>query len=160
MRCRFRDAFWYAVHDRIPEAVAALAKVEEVQTKDGVQFSSIQNGLLPALVLVYRATGRDGEVPGMVKRYVAELRDVDDVGIAVADVRAAAIDAVLGRREPAVKSLQKAMAKVPIPDQFYPQLPWFKSLEGTTGYAQVVAELERRRSTILGQIAASEHQAR
>ena len=58
------NAFWYAVHDRIPEAVAALAKVEEVQAKDGVQFSSIQNGLLPALVLLYRATGREGEVPG------------------------------------------------------------------------------------------------
>jgi hypothetical protein len=86
------------------------------------------------------------------------LRNVDDAGLAVADVRSAAIAAVMGKREPAVKSLQKAMAKVPIPDQFYPQLPWFKSLEGTAGYAELLAELERRRATILAQIAASERQ--
>jgi hypothetical protein len=43
-----------------------------------------------------------------------------------------------------------------VPDLFYPQLPWFKDLEGEPGYADLVTELERRRATILTQLRALE----
>jgi hypothetical protein len=46
------------------------------------------------------------------------------------------------------------MKQVPIPERVHPQLPWFKSLEGEPGYAQLVDELEKRRAAIRSQIAA------
>ena len=45
------------------------------------------------------------------------------------------------------------MKQAPLPFGFHPVLPWFRSLEGEPGYAEVVAELERRRAAIRAQVA-------
>ncbi len=56
----------------------------------------------------------------------------------------AALAANEGLRHEAVAALRAAMARMPIVPQFDPRLPWFKSLEGEAGYADLLAERERR----------------
>jgi hypothetical protein len=44
--------------------------------------------------------------------------------------------------------MQAAMAQAPVPPRLHPQLPWFKTLEGEPGYAQLVDELAERQVAI------------
>jgi hypothetical protein len=52
------------------------------------------------------------------------------------------------------------MKQAPIPPRVFPQLPWFRSLEGEPGYAELVAELEKRRAALHAEFVALDAQNR
>ena len=153
------DAFWYSVQGRYADASNSLAKAGSVHAGGGGPMgSSLELGALPALVRLYLAEGREADAQDLTRKFHdwfrTERKGVP--GQAADNVLLAGSAIVSGERAAAVRYLEAAMKQVPIPFLFYPQLPWFKSLEGEPGYAEVVAELERRRADILAEITALE----
>jgi TolB-like protein/tetratricopeptide (TPR) repeat protein len=150
------NAFWFSVQGRFDDASAALARAGHVvEFGGGPMGSSMEHGAVPALMRLYSATGRAGEAKEIAVRFREALRGKQEgqPPLAAHDVVLAGIAAASGDRAAAVRHLQQAMERVQLPALFYPQLPWFKSLEGEPGYAQIVDELERRRAAIRLQIA-------
>ena len=151
------DAYWNVVQGRLEEASVALSKAGDFEPFDGgFMGTSLIMGALPAVMSIYQADGREHEAQALLARFQERLRKklgkrTPDAGqnVLLAEVAIAA-----GQRAKAVRHLREAMKQVPVPDRFYPELPWFKSLEGEPGYAQVVQELEKRRAAIRAQIAA------
>jgi TolB-like protein len=154
------DAFWYSAQDRFEEAATALARAGDFeQVPDGgVMGASLGVGALPAVVRIYDAEGREHEAQAMVARFRERLRREPGARgrDATQNVLLAEVAIAAGQRAEAVRHLQAAMKQVPIPERLHPQLPWFRSLEGEPGYAQIVDELEQRRAAIRAQIAASD----
>ena len=151
------NAFWYSVQGRFADADAALAKAGHVEEFGGWPMgSSMERGAVPALMRLHTAQGREAAARAVAAQFKESLRKAQLTGTPNPSVNVlrAGIAAAEGERALAVRHLQAAMKQVPLPDLFYPQLPWFKSLEGEPGYAEVVAELERRKAEIRAQIAA------
>ena len=149
-------AFWLSVQGRFAEATDALAAAGHVEEFDGWPMgSSMERGALPALIRIYAANGREREVREMAARFVNELkkRQRNVPPRASHTVVLAGIAAANGERAAAVQHLQQAMKLAPLPELFYPQLPWFKSLEGEPGYAELTAELKRRQAEIRARLA-------
>ena len=151
------DTYWYTVQGRLEEAAIALTRAGEFEQVDGgIVGSSLGVGALPAVVRVYQAEGREREAQAMVARFEERLRK--ELGARTPDatqnVLLAEVAIAAGQRAKAVRHLQAAMKQVPIPERLHPQLPWFKSLEGEPGYAQLIDELEKRQAAIRAQVAA------
>ena len=152
------DAYWYAVQGRFEDAAAALAKAGEFETvpDGGFLGASLGMGALPAVVRIYQAQGREHEAQAMVLRFQEKVRK--ELGArppdATQNVLLAEIALAAGQRAKAVRHLQAAMTQAPVPPRLHPQLPWFKSLEGEPGYAQLVDELEKRQAAMRAQVAA------
>lgn len=157
-RYRFMaDAYWYTVQGRLQEAAAALAKAGEFEQVDnGIMGSSLDMGSLPAVMLIYRATGRERDAQALLVRFHERLRKQlgSRVPNATENMLLAEVAIVDGQRASAVRYLQAAMKLAPLPERFFPELPWLKSLDGEPGYADLVAELAKRRAAIRAQIAA------
>ena len=152
------DAYWYAVQGRFEDAAAALAKAGEFETvpDGGFLGTSIGMGALPAVVRTYQAQGREHEAQAMVLRFQDKVRK--ERGARPPDVTQnvllAEIALAAGQRTKAVRHLQAAMTQAPVPPRLHPQLPWFKTLEGEPGYAQLVDELAERQAAMRAQGAA------
>jgi len=157
---RFRfmvNAYWYTVQGRLEDASAALAKAGEFeQGEGGFMGSSLGLGALPAVMRIYQADGRDHDAQALLERFHERLRKQlgGRVPNATENMLLAEVAIVDGQRASAVRHLQAAMKLAPLPDRFYPELPWLRSLEGEPGYAELVAELGKRRAAIRAQIAA------
>jgi TolB-like protein len=135
-------AFWLAAQQRYPEAAQALAQGEPIPDDaiGGLGSNLIGNGqLLPAMLRIYRATGRGEEADAIVQKYLKELRQDPDAGLDLA-----ALAANEGLKDEAVHALQGLFDRFPLVEFFHPQLPWFKSLEGHPGYDRLMAERSRR----------------
>jgi len=136
------SAFWLAVQQRYPEAASALAKGEPIPDGaiGGLGASLIAGSqLLPAMLRIYRATGRGHEADTIAQRYLGQLREDPESGL-----DRAALAANEGLRDEAVQALEDLFERHPFVDFFHPQLPWFRSLEGHPGYDQLMAERARR----------------
>ena len=152
------SAFWYSVEGRYQDAAAALDVAGHVEEGGGWPMgSSMERGAVPALLRLYFAQGREREARALTTRFREFLKLPPPLragpSAATDEVLLAGVAAAGGERASAVRHLQEAMKKAPIPEFFHPQLPWFRSLEGEPGYAQLVDELERRRVAILAEIA-------
>ena len=150
------DAYWYAAQGRFEAAALALAKAGDFEhTSGGITGASLDMGALPAVVRIYQASGREGEAQALVGRFRERLRK--QLGAQAPDatqnVLLAEVAIAAGQRKEAIRHLQAAMKQVPIPPRLHPQLPWFRNLEGEPGYAELVAELEKRQAAIRAQIA-------
>jgi len=137
-----RTGFWLAVQGRYPEAAEALRKGEpltERNTVGALGTALLVRQLLPAVLRTYRATGRGAEADELAGRYLAQLRqdpgDHFDLGVLAANE---------GHKDEAVRALQEAFRRRPIGWFFYPQLPWFRELEGHPGYDRLLAEYQRQ----------------
>jgi len=147
-RSRRRTAFWLAVQGRYPEAALELTKGEPLPDSPmggpglgGAMLSGKQ--LLPAVLRIYRATGHGREADEMAQHYFKVLRGQLE-GDPVTTLDLAALAANEGRNGEAVQTLKSLFDRVPLVFFFYPQLPWFKSLEGLPAYDQLMAERRRR----------------
>ena len=152
-------AFWYSVQGRFADARAALVTAGHVEEGGGWPMgSSMERGAVPALMRLYLAEGRESEAKELAARFRQFLKTPRRAWAypATDEVLLAGVAAAEGEHAAAVRHLRKAMDTVPIPEFFYPQLPWFRSLEGEPGYAEVVEELERRRTSILADLGALE----
>ncbi len=151
------DAFWYAALGRDAEAAAALAKAGDFEGKHGgVVGSSLDIGALPAVAHIYRVTGREREAEQLIVRFRDELQRAQDPArpraprhMLLAEVAIAA-----GERSEAVRHLREAMNQTSLPGRFFPQLPWYATLEGEPGYAELVGELRSRQATMRAEMAA------
>jgi len=123
--------------------------------------SSMERGAVPALMRLYDTQGRQREARELAARFREFLKTPRRTWASPStdQVLLAGVAAAGGERAEAVRHLQEAMKAAPVPELFYPQLPWFKSLEGEPGYAEVVEELERRRASILAELASGEQAA-
>jgi tetratricopeptide (TPR) repeat protein len=156
------SAFWYIVLGQYEDAAAALATAGHVEEGGGWPMgSSMERGAVPALMRLYAAQGREREARDLAARFRQFLKTPRRQWAwpATDEVLLAGVAAAEGERADAVRHLQEAMKVVPVPELFYPQLPWFQSLAGEPGYAELVAELERRRASILVEVAALEKAA-
>ena len=146
------SAFWYSVEGRFQDAAAALEVAGHVEEGGGWPMgSSMERGAVPALMRLYFAQGRERDARALATRFREFLKVPIRAwpSASTDEVLLAGVAAAGGERASAVRHLQEAMKKSPIPELFHPQLPWFRSLEGEPGYAQLVEELERRQATIL-----------
>jgi TolB-like protein len=137
-----RAGFWLAVQGRYPEAAEALRKGEpwpEHMVAGGLGTALLYRQLLPAVLRTCRATRRSAEADELAGRYLAALRsepgDYFDLAVLAANE---------GLEDEAVRALEEAFRRRPVGSFFYPQLPWFRELEGHPGYDRLLAEHERR----------------
>ena len=142
-------AFWLAVQERYAEAAAVYARIDPRPEGFGWRAGFLDGSQgLPALLRTYRATGRADEAQKLAIRYLASLRGPpppEEQGEAhwrALDL--AALAANEGYKDEAVTALRTAFKLAHLVWGFDPQLPWFRSLEGHPGYAEVLAERQRR----------------
>jgi len=150
------DAYWLTAQGRLDEAAAKLAKAGDFENKQGgLMGSSLDMGALPAVVRIYEAAGREDEARALVARFKERLRQDKDADPTAVEQSMLLAEVAMAAGQPAeaVRHLQTAMKLVPVPPRFFPQLPWFRSLEGEPGYAEIVAELERRRAALRSEFA-------
>jgi TolB-like protein/tetratricopeptide (TPR) repeat protein len=141
-----RTGFWLAVQGRYAEAAEALEKGKpwpEHMIAGGLGSALFHRQLLPAVLRTYRATGRAAEADELAGKYLGALRsnpgDHFDLGVLAANE---------GLADEAVRALEVAFQERPVGWFFYPQLPWFRDLEGQPGYERLRKEYERRVSDV------------
>ena len=143
-----KTAFWLAVQERYTEAALRLDGCDPVPEGaiGGLGAGLIgQSQLLPAMLRIYRATGRGTEADALAQQYLTKLRRKlrrDENPFSKLDL--AALAANEGLKDEAVATLTALFEQYPLIEWFFPQLPWFRSLEGHPGYDQLMAERKRR----------------
>ena len=146
--CIPAEAFWLAVQERFTEAALRLDGCDPVPegTIGGLGAGLIgQSQLLPAMLRIYRATGRGTEADALAQQYLTKLRPKlrrDENPFSKLDL--AALAANEGLKDEAVATLTALFEQYPLVEWFFPQLPWFRSLEGHAGYDRLMAERKRR----------------
>ena len=146
--CIPAEAFWLAVQERFTEAALRLDGCDPVPegTIGGLGAGLIgQSQLLPAMLRIYRATGRGTEADALAQQYLTKLRRKlrrDENPFSKLDL--AALAANEGLKDEAVATLTALFEQYPLVEWFFPQLPWFRSLEGHAGYDRLMAERKRR----------------
>ena len=148
-------AFWGSVRGHYAEAAKALALAEPIpenQAPPGLGHDAWWGLMETAQVRIYRGSGR----AEMARRFASERLDrlreewrtadkkCDWVGWMQAPMRYASLAANEGLKEEAVRALQAAMRCGELPFGFFPQLPWFRSLEGYAPYDELLRERARR----------------
>jgi tetratricopeptide (TPR) repeat protein len=156
-----RMAFWYSVFGRYEEAARALALAEPDEFGGGGLGASIVTfQALPAMLRVYRASGRAAEADELAQRYLARWRSErpqdPDEWDAASWTDLAALAASEGHRDEAVEALRQAMNQADLPYLFRPALPWFRDLEGHPGYDALVRERSERIARIKTEMLAIE----
>jgi TolB-like protein/tetratricopeptide (TPR) repeat protein len=143
--CIPETAFWLAVQERHAEAAQRLAGCDPVPEGaiGGLGAGLIgQSQLLPAMLRIYRATGRGTEADALAEEYLTKLRQPSENPFSRLDLAALAADE--GLKDEAVATLTALFEQYPLVEFFFPQLPWFRSLEGHAGYDRLMAERKRR----------------
>jgi TolB-like protein/tetratricopeptide (TPR) repeat protein len=144
-------AFFLSMQGRHAEAATVYARIDPLPEDPGVP--AMGAGLLgatqglPALLRTYRATGRADEADKLAAQYLASLRQARTQPDAMGAHRVldlAALAANEGHQDEAVTALRKVLKHSHLIVPFDPQLPWFRSLESHPGYAQLLAERQRR----------------
>jgi adenylate cyclase len=135
------QAFWLAVQQRYPEAARILESVGPLpDTAIGGLGAGLMDGqLLPAVLRVYRASGRAAEADAMAGEYLRRLRDQPRASLDLA-----ALAANEGLDDEAIRTLRDLFADHPLVEQFHPGLPWFRNLEDDPAYVELLAERRRR----------------
>lgn len=137
-------AFWRAVQGRYEDAAEALARGEPVP-EDAIGplgANLLSRQALPAVLRIYRATGRATEAGTLARKYLQLLRADPEQGLPLA-----ALAANEGLRDEAVAALRREFQQSPLSMMFHPELPWFRSLEGDPGYDTLLALRQKRIDT-------------
>ena len=143
--CNLEAAFWLAVQERYAEAEERLDGCDRVpEGAIGGLGAGLIGGsqLLPAMLRIYRARGRTAEANALAEEYLKKLRQPRENPFSRLDL--AALAANEGLKDEAVAALTAQFERYPLVEWFFPQLPWFRSLEGHPGYDQLMAERKRR----------------
>ena len=166
-RMRSTMAFWLAVQGRHAEAAESLALAEPVpEARAAPSLGNDRNlGLMDTvMVRIHRETGRKAEADRLASSALARLRPTEPAGDEACGAHAwepgivayASLAANEGLKDEAVRALRLAMKCGDLPFGFWPQLPWFKSLEGYAPYDDLVRERERRAAQIRNELLALE----
>ena len=148
-------AFWGSVRGHYADAAKALALAEpipEISPPPGLGGDAHWGLMETAQVRIYRGTGRAEMARRFARERLDQLREewraadkkCDWTGWMQAPMRYASLAANEGLKEEAVRALQAAMRCGELPYGFFPQLPWFRSLEGYAPYDELLRERARR----------------
>ena len=148
-------AFWWSVRGRFGEAAAELAKAEPLpEERFPVMLGGDMHwGLMEtAKVRILRGDGRAQDARRFAQQSLEQMRaewrnartDCDWEGWMMAPMRYASLAANEGLKEEAVAALRNAMRCGDLPYGFWPQLPWFRSLEGYAPYDALLRERATR----------------
>ena len=141
-------AFWLATQGRYPEAAAMYTRIGPLPESPSAPAmgAALLGGTqgLPALLRTYRATGRTDEADKLAAQYLASLRQPPTEPDPYRALDLAALAANEGYKDEAVRALRGVQERSHLIVPFYPQLPWFRSLDGHRGYTEVLAERQRR----------------
>jgi hypothetical protein len=148
-------AFWGSVRGHYADAAKALALAEpipEISPPPGLGSDAHWGLMETAQVRIYRGTGRAEMARRFARERLDRLREewraadkkCDWLGWMQAPMRYASLAANEGLKEEAVRALQAAMRCAELPYGFFPQLPWFRSLEGYAPYDELLRERARR----------------
>jgi serine/threonine-protein kinase len=151
------DAYWLAAQQRDADAADALAKAGDFEGRNGGVFGSALNiGALPAVAHIYRVTGRAHEADELIARFRAQSRKdaLPETADPSPNMLLVELAVAAGDRREAVRQLRELMQRLPLPDRFFPELPWYRGLEGEPGYDELVAELRLRRTNFRAEMAA------
>jgi tetratricopeptide (TPR) repeat protein len=143
--CMPSAAFWLAVQERFTEAALRLDGCDPVPEGaiGGLGAGLLgASQLLPAMLRIYRATGRSAEADTLAEEYLTKLRQQRENPFSKLDL--AALAANEGLKDEAVDALSTLFERYPLVEFFSPRLPWFRSLEGHPSYDQLMAERRRR----------------
>lgn len=156
-------AFWLSVQGRYEDAARSLALAEplEIQWMPPVLGGDTDWGLMETAELrILRGSGRSDEADrlaaGLLTRMRAQSRKAgnrcDYATRPSGPVRHASLAANEGLKEEAVAALRLAMRCGDLPFAFWPQLPWFRSLEGYGPYDDLLRERARRIEAIRAEL--------
>jgi hypothetical protein len=148
-------AFWDSVRGHYADAAKALALAEpipEISPPPGLGGDAYWGLMETAQVRIYRGTGRAEMARRFARERLDQLREewraadkkCDWLGWMQAPMRYASLAANEGFKDEAVRALQAAMRCGELPYGFFPQLPWFRSLEGYAPYDELLRERARR----------------
>jgi tetratricopeptide (TPR) repeat protein len=133
------EIHWLAVQERYKEAARSIDEAGPLRESGiGGLGCSLNDGLLPAVLRTYRATGRSKEADALAKQYLERWRK-EDGGLALAGLAANE-----GLDDEAVRKLEELFDQYPLVEWFHPELPWFRHLEGREDYDRLLAERRRR----------------
>lgn len=138
-------AFLLTLQGRFAEAADLFDELPDELRDMGPPGVTLKQGLT-AKLYVYRQLGRADRARAVLdyyKEHVLPMRRTEP-GNNASFTEIAGVEAVEGRRTEAIAALRNAMKVSELPPNFIPQLPWFASLEGTPGYAELLRERERR----------------
>jgi hypothetical protein len=132
--------YWLAVQERYEEAARLMADAGPLRREGGpgARGTSVGHGLLPAVLRVYRATGRSQEADALAEEYLERWREEGGSDML------AELAANEGLDDEAVRELKKQFDGVPLVEGFRPELPWYRHLEGREDYDRLLAERRRR----------------
>lgn len=156
-------AFWFAGQGRDQEASKSLAMAEPVPADRMPSTLGADRhwGLMDtAIVRIYRATGRSQEADRLAAEALARMRPKVREGDETCTwslweagpVAYASLAANEGSKEEAVRVLELALRCGDLPFGFWPQLPWFRQLEGYAPYDALLREREARIVQLRGEL--------
>ena len=156
-------AFWGSVRGHYADAAKALALAEpipEISPPPALGGDAHWGLMETAQVRIYRGTGRTEMAQRFARERLHQLREewraadkkCDWTGWMQAPMRYASLAANEGLKEEAVRALQAAMRCGDMPFGFWPQLPWFRSLEGYAPYDELLRERARRTERIRNEL--------
>ncbi len=145
-------AFWLAVQGRYAEAAEVYARAGPLlDTGSNTPGAGAHacSAATPALLRTYRAMGRTDEAQSLATRCFELLREryEDDEGTPRDNDTAFALAALAaneGYKDEAVRALRTSVERKPLEFDFDPRLPWYRNLKGHPGYADYLAERQRR----------------
>jgi hypothetical protein len=148
-------AFWGSVRGHYAAAAKALALAEpipDISPPPGLGGDTHWGLMETAQVRIYRGTGHAEMARQFARERLDQLREewraadkkCEWMGWMQAPMRYASLAANEGLKEEAVRALQAAMRCGELPYGFFPQLPWFRELEGYAPYDELLRERARR----------------
>ena len=145
-------AFWLAVQGQYAEAAEVYARAGpllDTQANAPGEGAHACSAATPALLRTYRAMGRTDEAQSLATRCLEVLRRrfEDEEGTPRDTDTAFALAALAaneGYKDEAVRALDNNVERKPLEPFFDPRLPWYRNLEGHPGYADYLAERQRR----------------
>ena len=158
-------AFWLAAQGRFEEASQSLARAGPIPAyrRPAVLGADRSWGLMETvMVRIYRKTGRRPEADRLAAEALRRMRPGPNDGDEACTwkiweagpVAYASLAAQEGLRDEAVRALRLAMRCGDLPFGFWPQLPWFRELEGYAPYGELLRERERRVARLRAELVA------
>jgi len=144
--------FWLAVQGQYAEAAEVYARAGpllDTQANAPGEGAHACSAATPALLRTYRAMGRTDEAQSLATRCLEVLRRryEDEEGTPRDTDTAFALAALAaneGYKDEAVRALDNNIERKPLEPFFDPRLPWYRNLAGHPGYADYLAERQRR----------------
>lgn len=145
-------AFAMLLQDRVADAARESALGGRmVEFSFGGIGASLYTYGFPAAIMLYRRSGQEDKARALIDELLPPMLAAAEKEPQLAGwPLIAAVEALDGRKENAVRALHKSLEFATV-SRFLPELPWWAELEGTPGYSAFLAEYNSRKARILAE---------